>query len=258
MDGSFASEDEAFIAAFSIHASIALNNARLVQETVQSERLAAVGRMSAQIIHDIRSPMASLRLYAETIKRRSNEDEIIRISDQIMKQIDRFVKMAQEILDFSRGVSAMKMESIQAEELVDAGIDLFAADLRKTNIELIREVTYHGECLLDIEKILRVFYNIAANAMDAMPEGGTLTFRLGREDSVLRIEFADTGTGIPQEIMDKVMQPFFTFGKKHGTGLGMAITRKIVEDHGGRIELASEVNRGTTVRLILPLKATSS
>ena len=257
-DGVFTSEDESFIAAFSIHASIALNNARLVQETVQSERLAAVGRMSAQIIHDIRSPMSSMRLYAETIKRRSTEDEIVTISDQIMKQVDRFVKMAQEILDFSRGVSDMKVESIDSDELVDAGIDLFASELKKKNIELVRDVGFHGECLIDIEKMLRVFYNVAANAMDAMADGGTLIFRLRNIEEMLQVEFVDTGTGIPAEIKDKVMQPFFTFGKKHGTGLGMAIARKIVEDHGGRIEILSEVNRGTTVRLLLPLKMPDS
>jgi signal transduction histidine kinase len=257
-EGAFTSEDESFIAAFSINASIALNNARLVQETVQSERLAAVGRMSAQIIHDIRSPMATLRLYAETIKRRSTEDEIIRISDQIMKQIDRFVKMAQEILDFSRGVSAMRLESIDADELVDAGLDLFAGELKKRNIELVREVSYHGECVVDIEKLLRVFYNIAANAMDAMPEGGTFTFRLGREDETLCIELADTGTGISPEIREKVLQPFFTFGKKHGTGLGLAIARKIVEDHGGGIEIESQVGKGTTMRLLIPTKNSAS
>lgn len=251
-EGVFTAEDESFIAAFSINASIALNNARLVQETVQSERLAAVGRMSAQIIHDIRSPMATLRLYAETIKRRSKEEEIIRISDQIMKQIDRFVKMAQEILDFSRGVSATKLESIDADELVDAGVDLFTGELKRRNIGFVREVSYHGKCVVDIEKIIRVFYNIAANAMDAMPDGGTFTFRLGREDSMLCVELSDTGTGIPPEIREKVLQPFFTFGKKHGTGLGLAIARKIVEDHGGRMEIQSEVGKGTTMRLLIP------
>jgi signal transduction histidine kinase len=196
-----------------------------------------------------------MRLYAETIKRRSTEEEIIIISDQIMKQVDRFVRMAQEILDFSRGVSAMQVEPINADELTDAGIDLFASELKKKNIGLVRDVTYHGECLVDIEKILRVFYNIAANAMDAMAGGGTLIFRLGLLDDMLQVEFVDSGTGIPAEIQDKVMQPFFTFGKKHGTGLGMAIARKIVEDHGGRIEIVSEVNKGTTVRLLLPLNA---
>ena len=68
--------------------------------------------------------------------------------------------------------------------------------------------------------------------MDAMPEGGTLIFRIGQEDSMIRVELSDTGTGIPLEIREKILQPFFTYGKKHGTGLGLAIARTIVEDHG--------------------------
>jgi signal transduction histidine kinase len=252
-EGPFTGEDESFIAAFSVHASIALYNARLVQETIQSERLAAVGKMAAQIIHDIRNPMGSLRLYAETIRRRSKEEETVRISGEIMKQVDRFVKMAQEILDFSRGISELNLEAIGVDELLSSSVELFGREFERKNIRIIREEGYQGRCLVDIEKMLRAVYNIASNAADAMPSGGTFTIRTGRKDARLVFEFTDTGTGIPAEILPKILLPFFTHGKKLGTGLGLSIVKKIVDDHQGAIEIESMPDKGTTIRLFLPL-----
>lgn len=251
-DGAFTPEDESFIAAYSVHASIALNNARLVRAMVEGERLAAVGRMASQIIHDIRNPMAALRIYAETIKRRSDDSGVGEIATQMIKQVDRFVRMAQEILDFSKGVSEMKIDTIAINELVDAGAELFSNELQKRNIEYVRAVEVQGECRVDIEKMIRVFYNIASNAMDAMPDGGTLTQRARLDGKTLVIEFTDTGHGIPEEIRRKILQPFFTAGKKHGTGLGLAITKKIVDDHQGELTILSETGKGTTIRIALP------
>jgi signal transduction histidine kinase len=253
-EGPFTPEDEAFIAAFSVHASIALYNARLVQERIQGERLAAVGRMAAQIVHDIRSPMGAVRMYADTIKRRSGEEDTIKYSGEIIKQIDRFVKMAQEILDFSRGVSEVKLETISATELISASVELFEKDFERKGIAILREEQYHGDCCVDVEKMIRAISNIANNAADAMPDGGSLTIRSDRIDNQIALEFTDTGTGIPDDLKAKVLLPFFTYGKKLGTGLGLAIVKKIIDDHRGRIEISSELNHGTTIRLLVPLK----
>jgi len=106
---------------------------------------------------------------------------------------------------------------------------------------------------MDVEKMVRVFYNLAGNAADAMKDGGTLTVRTLQKDGMLVIEFADSGCGIPDEIRSKVFEPFFTYGKRHGTGLGLAIVKKIVDDHHGRLEIESVVNQGTTIRMLIPL-----
>ena len=186
------------------------------------------------------------------IKRRSHEDDISQMSQEMMKQVDRFVKMTQEILDFSRGVSETKPEPIAVDELLQAGLELVESEMKKRNIQLTREILYHGEWIVDVDKMVRVFYNIASNAMDAMTDGGTLTVRARRDDNTLRIEFIDTGHGMTEDVKAKIFQPFFTYGKKLGTGLGLAIVKKIVEDHRGTIEIESEPNRGTTMRVNLP------
>ena len=251
--GSFTKDDEAFIDALSVHAAIAVENARLAQEMVQTERLSAVGRMANSIIHDIKNPMGTLRMYAQVIKRKSGNEEAGNMADEIIRQIDRFVKMTQEVLDFSRGISAMKREVEPIEDVLEAALKSVEQDLWRKKITLVRKFEYVGPCLIDGEKMIRVFYNLAGNAADAMMEGGTLTVATRRNNGQLQIDFVDTGVGMPEEIRARVFEPFFTHGKKQGTGLGLAIVKKIIDDHKGKLEIESEQNKGTTIRMFLPM-----
>jgi K+-sensing histidine kinase KdpD len=251
--GGFTDEDASFIDALSVHAAIALENARLAQEMMQTERLSAVGRMAGTIIHDIKNPMSVLRMYAQLIKRRVSDPEVSRFADEMIQQVDRFVKMTQEVLDYSHGVSALNIETVQLGEVVEMSLKFAEVDFHEKNIIISRDFQYTGACKLDPEKMVRVLYNLAGNAADAMPNGGTLSIRTERKDGTIQITLTDTGKGIPESIKAKVFEPFFTHGKRHGTGLGLAIVKKIVDDHGGRIEIESQENVGTSIRLQFPL-----
>jgi CRP-like cAMP-binding protein/putative methionine-R-sulfoxide reductase with GAF domain/two-component sensor histidine kinase len=252
-EGSFGLDDEAFIDGLSVHAAIALENARMAKEMVQSERLSAVGRMASTIIHDIKNPMATLRIYAQVIQKKSPTEESAQLAEEIIRQVDRFVSMTQEVLDFSRGVSEIKTEEVVLGEVLESMLAFVDRDLGKRNVAIVRQFDYTDTCLMDIDKVVRIFYNIAANAADAMKDGGTLTVRSVKKDDNVLIEFSDTGCGIPDEIRHRVFEPFFTHGKRHGTGLGLAIVKKIMEDHHGTVQLESEEGKGTTVRLCFPI-----
>ena len=251
--GPFTKEDEELIDALSIHASIAIENAQLAKKMVDGERLSAVGRMASTIIHDIKNPMGTLRVYAQVMKKKSPDAEVTKMADDMMKQIDRFVNMTQEILDFSRGVSSTNIQECDFAELLDTVLTFIEKDLTKRNVQLNRNLQFSGTAKVDQDKLMRVFYNIAGNAADAMPNGGALTVNSFQKDSEVVIEFVDTGTGMPPEVKAKIFEPFVTFGKKHGTGLGMAIVKKVVDDHKGKIEIESEQGKGTTIRLMIPL-----
>lgn len=252
-EGPFTREDESVIDALSVHAAIAVENTRMAREMVRSERLSAVGRMASSIIHDIKNPMAALHTYAQVLKRKSETSESAEIADQIIQQIDRFVKMTQEVLDFSRGVSEMHFTTAALSDVLQQALRLIAPELEKNRVTLVKRFNYTGACTLDEEKMLRLIYNIARNALDAMPEGGSLTVATRSQDANAVIEISDTGTGIPERIKARLFEPFFTYGKKHGTGLGLAIVKRIIEDHHGEIEILSSPGTGTTVRLTLPL-----
>ncbi|HTX18531.1 MAG TPA: ATP-binding protein [Bacteroidota bacterium] len=250
--GPFTTEDEEFINALSIHASIAIENARLAQEMVNNERLSAVGRMASTVIHDIKNPMGTLRVYAQVMKKKSGNEEAAKLADEMIHQVDRFVNMAQEILDFSRGVSATNIQETEFSDVMEGVLAFIEKDLTKRNIKLERNLTFKGLVKLDTDKVVRVFYNIASNAADAMPNGGTLTVTTEDAGGMVRVDFKDTGTGMPEEVKRRIFEPFVTYGKKHGTGLGMAIVKKVMDDHKGKIDIETELGKGTTMRLYFP------
>jgi len=257
-EGAFGTDDESFIDALSVHAAIALENARLARDMVESERLSAVGRMASTIIHDIKNPLGTLRMYAQVIRRKTGDSESAALADEMIRQVDRFVNMTQEILDFSRGISEIHLEDVQLGDVIEGLIAFIEKDLARKDITVVHRFDYTGPCRLDLDKMSRAFYNLASNAADAMEQqGGTLTIATEAGDGMLTITFSDTGSGIPEEIRSRIFEPFFTAGKRHGTGLGLAIIKKIVDDHHGRIEVESSSGSGTTFRLLLPLPPVS-
>jgi K+-sensing histidine kinase KdpD len=250
--GPFTEEDVAFIDGFSVHAALAIENAHLVRRLVDNERLSAVGRMASTIIHDIKNPMNTLRLYAPVIKSKTGNEEASRYADEIMRQVDRFVHMTQDILDYSRGISDMHPVTVPLGDTMNDVLNFLELELSRKNVTLSRTLAYTGMISMDVEKMIRVFYNLATNAVDAMPKGGSLSVGTSREADGIHIVFADTGQGMPEEVRSRMFEPFFTHGKKHGTGLGLAIVKKIIDDHKGSIEVASEARKGTTFTIRLP------
>jgi signal transduction histidine kinase len=115
------------------------------------------------------------------------------------------------------------------------------------------KLDYDGNLYLDPNRMNRAVLNVASNASQAMNGGGAFLIRSERRGDEVVLEFLDTGSGIPEEIRHRIFEPFFSYGKPQGIGLGMSITRKIVEEHGGKISLTSEVGHGTRVRFVLPL-----
>jgi K+-sensing histidine kinase KdpD len=251
--GEFGTEDETFLRAFSIHAAIAIENSRLAAEMVKTERLSAVGRMAGSVIHDIKNPMSAIRLYAQVLKKKASDKESAELVDEITTQIDRLVKMAQEVLDFSRGVSQMNVQLINFNEFLKGVLWFLKSDFEYKKIQLLNESAFEGQIEMDTDKMARVILNIAGNAADAMPDGGKFSVTSRAENDQLIVELEDTGSGMPEEIRKKIFEPFVTYGKKHGTGLGMAIVKKIVDDHHGDIKIESRIGEGTRMIISLPL-----
>jgi K+-sensing histidine kinase KdpD len=249
----FDNDDVAFIDALTAHASVAIENARMAQEMVANERLSAVGKMASVIIHDIKNPMGTLRVYAQVMKKKSGNEEANKLADEMIRQVDRFVNMTQEILDFTRGVSASNFEELEFSDVMSGVLSFIEKDLEKNKIALIKNIQFKGIVRLDQDKILRVLYNIASNARDAMSEGGSLTVTSIENNGYVRIDFTDTGTGMPEEVKNRIFEPFMSYGKKHGTGLGMSIVKKVIDDHSGKIEINSVMGKGTTISIYLPI-----
>jgi signal transduction histidine kinase len=212
--------------------------------------------MASTIVHDIKNPLGIIRLSAEVIRKRTEDHETKSIADEIIRQVDHFISMAREILDYARGVGATNFCEFDLGDLIDTVFTGCMRDLERRKIQVVKHIAFTGVVRVDPDKLARAFYNIVGNAADAMPKGGTITITAAQSGNNVIIEFHDNGEGMDAETKARIFEPFFTQGKKHGTGLGMAIVKKIIDDHEGTIEIESSSGKGTTIKLTIPIGLT--
>ena len=231
------------------------------QQLWQATKLASVGELAASIAHELNNPLATLSLRIESVLGRTLADDPRRRALEIIEQeTKRMADLVANLLQFSRRGDE-QVSTVDIRQELAKALELIHHHLRKQLITVVQEFAPDTPVIYaDRQKLRQVFLNLLTNATDAMPEGGTLTLRsapamLGNEKPAVRIEFADTGVGIPAEDLEKVLEPFFTTKEEgKGTGLGLPICRRVVHEHHGIIQIESEVGKGTTVRIVLPVK----
>ncbi|GEM_PF-2803469 len=234
---------------------------RLREQAAHQDRLAAVGQMAAGIAHDFNNLLLAITGYAELASQERGLSERARARlDDLVRVGFRAADLVRQVLDFSRGTGSEKVP-LNLVPLVKETAKM----LERTLPDEIRVVTHLDASDVRIEgaavEIQQVLVNLAVNARDAMPHGGTLTLSLRTTPSDqgtgwAELGVSDTGAGILPEIRERVFEPFFTTKDTgQGTGLGLAQVAGIVNQHGGRVELESEPGRGTMVRVFLPLRA---
>lgn len=231
-------------------------NERVMMEVIHKGKIQLIGEMAGSIIHDFRNPLAGIQLAARIIMEEHPESPMtLECCQIIVQQSDRMVGMAQELLEFSRGRPQLELKKLKVSVLFDTFRQLNEQYLKESNVRLILSPV-EAEVDVDLDRLLRVFQNLVGNAVDAMgTKGGDIRLEAAEDGRNVDIAIADNGPGIPEGIRHKIFEPFFTHGKKQGTGLGMTISKKLVEAHGGEISFTSEMGRGTTFRIHLPVAA---
>jgi len=227
---------------------------KLDQRLQQTERLKALGTLATGIAHEIRNPLATINLTTQMLQRELGLDSAQQqMFDDVVQQIKRIDRIVQQVLSFAKPRDPQFLPH-HLNGIVAYCHDLAKAHLRKTNVEVVLDLAEDIPMLVvDFNQISQVIMNLMINAIEAMPEGGTLTIRTRFRDDpgAVVLEVSDTGHGILEEDRDRIFDPFFT-RKSEGTGLGLSISRQILENHGAYIELDSEVGSGTTFRIIFP------
>ena len=226
-------------------------------QLVQSEKLASIGQMAAGVAHGLRNPLASLRAAAQLAQHRVEGPAAREPLSAIIEQVDRLDNRIAHLLTFSRPAPFRPLrESVRS--LVDGALSGFADLLRQRQVELGLAVPPTlREIQVDPMRLEQALTEIISNALDAMSDGGRLEIAAqsqnsqGGADGVL-LEITDSGPGIAAEILPNLCEPFFTT-RPEGTGLGLAIAKRYVEETGGRLEIASRIGHGTTVRIWLPV-----
>jgi PAS domain S-box-containing protein len=222
-----------------------------------SERLAALGRITAGVAHEVKNPLNSMRLWLENLKESvpmepdSNGAQAVQVLD---KEIDRLDAVVKRFLDFTRPME-IRLEATHLPDLLKEVLEIAQPQFQKASVQVAQLLPIDvPEVYVDRALLQQAVLNLVLNAVDAMPEGGQLRVVLSRRGDMAEITVGDTGKGISPENRQKIFQLFFTT-RPGGSGIGLASTFRIVQLHNGSIDFTSEVGRGTTFRIELPLAA---
>lgn len=225
----------------------------LEEELLRSERLAALGKMAAGVAHELRNPLSSIKGLAVLLKSKFSETSHDReTADILVGEVERLNRSIGELLDYARP-EKLRQEKVDLKIIIQKAISLIRIDAEETGVKI--EIYYNKDSsfvLADQDKLNQVFLNLFINAIQAMEQGGMLKIHTFTHNGEVVCRVEDTGCGLGEDSQPKVFDPYFTT-KPDGTGLGLAMSAKIVEEHGGTIEFQSEKGVGTVVTVRLPI-----
>jgi len=236
--------------------------AAMTQQMWQASKLATVGELAASVAHELNNPLATVSLRADSLMQQLTDDkEKHRSLKIIISEVERMASLVTNLLQFTRR-NYRQVSTVDVADEIMKSVDLISYYLRNRRIQVMTE--FHNPLPAihaDRQQLRQVFLNLMTNASDAMPEGGQLTVRVQVNEPEERVvvEFADSGEGIAENQLKRIWQPFYTSKPEgKGTGLGLPICSRIIEEHGGEISLQSKLGRGTTVRVALPIANSGS
>ncbi len=225
------------------------------EELIRQERISLIGRMASTILHDMKNPMSAISGYAQLIKMRElPKEKLASYADIIDREVKHFSSMAQELLAFARGEGKMKPINIEMNVFLKEIVESVLVKFQEHGMKLERNLNYKGNVYIDTSRIRRALENIISNAVEAMKEGDRFTIETEQTDDKVKMKLIDTGHGMTEDVRERIFEEFFTYGKSTGTGLGMAICKRIIDDHNGTISVESMLGEGSIFTIELPIE----
>jgi signal transduction histidine kinase len=266
-EGNFTDEDSKILTILANHMAVAIENAELYrdlqakmqelretqEQLIQSAKLAAIGELASNIAHEINNPLTSIVGFTELSKDDDDLDGVRKSLEIIEKEALRAREIVRQLLDFARK-KPLQLTEVNINNVIRDVVFFSSSQTRMARVKVFEEYGDVPMTTGDFDQLKQVFLNVITNAVHAMPGGGKITIRTSKQGDYILVSLADTGHGIPSEIRDRIFEPFFTTKKEKGTGLGLSISYRIIQDHGGRIDVESEDGKGTTFLVRLPVK----
>ena len=259
-------EEVEWLSTLAHQSAVALENRRLSEALKKSkshiqraDRLASLGILTAALAHEIRNPLVAVKTFTQLLPERFDDEEFRNHFLRIVSgEVDRISTLINELLEFARP-SDPKVEEEDVNTILDSIILLVSSGTKKKHIHIVKEFSTNlPPVLIDREQIKQVFLNLLINAIDATEENGKIIIKTkpyvkANQESYIQIEFTDTGCGIAAEYLESIFNPFFTT-KHKGSGLGLSISNQIIQEHKGYIDVESQLNRGSSFYVNLPLR----
>jgi two-component system sensor histidine kinase HydH len=241
--------------------ALALENAALVAERAQRERLAALGQLAAVIVHEVKNPLGIIKVSAGTLRQRAGDGaideqrraDVRTLCECIEDEVDRMDATVRRLLELARPPEPA-LQPTDVAALIRRTLERMEPELRAAGVALRCELAVTPRVFADAEELERALLNLFLNARQAMPEGGALAVRLRASpgDELVEIEVEDSGIGMDEATRRQLFRPFFTT-RHGGTGLGLAIVKRVIEDHRGAIRVESRPGKGARFTLTLPV-----
>jgi len=242
--------------------SESLRRANLMHQVEYSEKLAVIGRLAASVAHEINNPLAIINENSGLIKDQisiqdnfPNRDKFLKLVDSVLGAVERCRKITHRLLGFAKRMD-VQSETIDVPSLIKDVISFIGKEAESRNIYISSESQGHVPAIeSDRGQLQQVFLNLLSNALNAVKDGGKISIiTSGLDENRVRVVVSDNGVGIPRENLNRIFEPFFTTKEGSGTGLGLSITYGIVKKIGGDISVESEIGRGTSFIVVLPIK----
>lgn len=226
-------------------------------EIVQTEKMSTLGYISAGMAHEIRNPLNSIGLYAQLLKGGLDDPERFEFLEKIEMEVRRIDGILRKLMDAVKR-PRYHLQQVSIPSVIDSLLDLFQSRAKMHGIKIERDYRATPPLILaDVTEVEQIFSNLFANSIEEMTDGGHLMIVLDQKEDMVYIDVIDTGKGIPQEDLKRIFDPFFTT-KSSGTGLGLSVVLRIIRTYNGKIEVKSEVGKGTTFSVSLPLRSPES
>jgi signal transduction histidine kinase len=230
--------------------ALSLAHAVLIAEGVRRERLAALGQLTAVIVHEVKNPLGIIKVSAGALKRRARDPAAAELAACVEDEVDRMDATVRRLLDLARPPHP-SLRPCDLGVVIRQTLDRLQPELERAGILVEAALERRAPTLADAEELGRALFNLFLNAREAMPDGGRLSVRLREAPGAVEIEVADTGCGMDELTRSQLFRPFFTT-RHGGTGLGLALVKRVVEDHRGAIRVESRVGEGARFTLSLP------
>lgn len=241
-----------------------LSTERLLEEKARrQDRLAALGELAAGVAHEMRNPLTTVRGYLQILPTCKDDEEFIdEFSSNLIREIDRLTRLTENLLNMAKPISA-ELELTSLQDIALSVATFSSEKLEKNQIALHTDLEEQPtQVRVDVDRIKQVFLNLLLNAVEAMPRGGDIEMRFDRREETFSsdeapktfavAEVIDNGPGIPHHQLERLFDPFFTT-KNNGTGLGLSLSNRIVEEHGGFLRVESQEDRGAHFWIFIPM-----